>query len=89
MGLIGDNFQTESAGFNSPSMRASGLINGKLERSQPERDTYRFAHEFATKTAYWTQRSGKRQLGVDLQSRVFRPDLLLVQTQIVARHGIR
>lgn len=53
---------------------------------------FRFAHQFATKTAYWEQKAGRsvaRELAGGLNQRVFRPDLQLVQTQIVARHGVR
>jgi hypothetical protein len=86
---------SDGVGLEATAMRSGRFSAGTHALKDPNRSSYVFAHEFATKTAYWDQRaerSAKRALlsapGAR-QPRVFRPDLQLVQTQTVIRHGIR
>lgn len=87
----------DGVGLEAAATRSGRLSAGILAFKDPTQSSYKFAHEFATKTAYWDQRA-ERERPADREllkapavrrPRVFRPDLQLVQTQVVARHGIR
>lgn len=86
---------SDGAGLEATGMRSGRFSTGIHALKDSGRSSYAFAHEFATKTVYWDQRAERPATRALLsapgarQPRVFLPDLRLVQTQIVLRHGIR